>query len=51
MVVKRYLVIIQLVDDFYQWGKIQENSFLKYMFVLKFYCVDVYVELINFVGK
>ncbi|KAL3868443.1 hypothetical protein ACJMK2_041250 [Sinanodonta woodiana] len=32
MAVKRHSAIIQSADDFFQWGKTQENSALKYIF-------------------
>lgn len=51
MAVKRHSVIIQSADDFYQWGKTQENSSLKYMFVPKSHCADAHAELTNLVGK
>lgn len=33
MAVKRHSAIIQSADDFYQWGKSQENSSLKYIII------------------
>lgn len=51
MAVKRHSAIIQSADDFYKWGKTQENSSLKYMFVPKSQSAEVHVELTNLVGK
>lgn len=51
MTVKRHSVIFQLANDFYQWGKTQENSSLKYMFVPKSQSADAHTELTNLVGK
>ncbi|KAL3859782.1 hypothetical protein ACJMK2_009976 [Sinanodonta woodiana] len=51
MAVKRHSAIIQSADDFFQWGKAQENSALKYIFVPKSQCTEAHEELSNLVGK
>lgn len=51
MTVKRHPAIIQSADDFYQWGKIKENSSMKYIFVPKPQCTEAYGELSNIVGE
>ncbi|KAL3871849.1 hypothetical protein ACJMK2_039821 [Sinanodonta woodiana] len=42
---------IQSTDDFFQWGKTQENSALRYIFVPKSQCTEALEELSNLVGK
>lgn len=51
MAVKRHSAIIQSADDFFQWGKTQENSALKFIFVPKSQCTEAHEELSNLVGK
>ena len=51
MAVKRHSAIIQSADDIYQWGKSQENSSLKYIFVLNSRCTEVREKLSNIFGK
>ena len=45
MAVKPRQAIIQSAEDFYKWGKDQENSKLKYIFVSHEECVDVQEDL------
>ena len=45
MAVKRRQAIIQSAEDFYKLDKDQENSKLKYIFVLHEECVDVQEDL------
>ncbi|KAL3854818.1 hypothetical protein ACJMK2_014063 [Sinanodonta woodiana] len=44
-------VVATSADDFLQWGKTQENSALKYIFVPKSHCTEAHEELSNLVGK
>ena len=45
MAVKRHSAVIQSAKDFYSWGKSQENSRLKYIFVSRSACEEVQSEL------
>ena len=45
MAVKRQTAVIQSAENFYDWGKSQENSSLRYIFVSKSQCKEAHEEL------